>query len=52
MTVIQMPGAFHHVNRVHIKFAGDSRLGLVLSETEHADARHQNYRGVRMAHRG
>ena len=28
--------AFHHVHRVCIKLTGDSRLGFVLAETEHA----------------
>ena len=35
---------------VHVKLAGEPGFGLVLSETEHADARNQNYGGIGIAH--
>ena len=48
--VPQRGGAFHHVNRIRIKLAGNPRLSLVLSKAEHSDARYQHNRRARIAH--
>src|SRR5437879_11381781 len=42
-------GAGHHVLSVDIELTGDARLGLVLSECKHAQARYQDNRWVWIA---
>ena len=50
LALIQMPGAFHHVDGVDIELARDASLGLVFAEAEHADAGHQHHCRIRMPH--
>src|SRR5439155_22115691 len=45
----QRGSAFHHVYGIGVELVGDARLGLVLVETEHADAWNQNGGGICVA---